>query len=71
MISVTKISSCFKCKYLIKCADPKFIQYSKCALFGYKDTNGDITKEFANICLKSDALCGGKHFKINDIGRHH
>jgi len=71
MISVTKITTCNKCKYFIKCVDPKFIQYSKCALFGYKNPKGEIIYEFANTCRKSGGLCGGKYFTFNHIGRHH
>ena len=52
MISVTKITSCNQCKYFIKCLDPNFIQYSKCALFGYK-TQTETLYEFANICRKT------------------
>lgn len=62
MISITKVTTCNKCKYLIKCLDPDILKYSKCALFGYKNQTGDITYEFANICRKSRGLCGGKYF---------
>ena len=70
MDKMMRIGSCFKCKYFIKCKDPRFIQYSKCALFGYR-TGRDITYEFANACRKSDGKCGGKYFTPNDVGRHH
>ena len=66
MNSVTKITSCNKCKYFIKCIDPNFVQYSKCALFGYKAQSDTFyTYEFANICRKSVNLCGGKYFTFN------
>lgn len=58
------VHPCKDCIYFENKEHPFTTSISKCKRFGERDPQtGIITYEYADLCLKSDAKCGGKHFK--------
>jgi len=54
---------CQACIYFEPKEHPFTTRLSKCTRFGERDSEtGIITYEYADLCLKSDAKCGGKQF---------
>jgi len=58
------LNPCQQCIYFEPRDHPFTTSLSKCKRFGERDpTTGIITYEYADLCRKSDAKCGGKQFK--------